>query len=90
MKAIIFHHAIDRRCYYGAPSYDLQKEIKSREDAIKQLDLLDMSITYFPNGEFYVGFKRYKEKAPEIITPDCASFESCYYKIISFIEGEIK
>jgi hypothetical protein len=85
LKAVEFHHASDRRCYYGAPSSDLQKEWGSEDAAHKELKKHNLSITYFPNGEFYVGFQRHDNKAPDILTPDCGSFESCYRKLVEVL-----
>lgn len=88
LKEIEFHHASDRRCYYGAPSSDLQKEWNSIDEARKILEANKLSITYFPNGGFYVGFKRHQDKAPEILTPDCSSFENCYRALIDAVNKE--
>ena len=85
---IEFHHASDRRCYYGAYSSDLQKEVDCKEEANKILAKNNLNITYFPAGGYYIGFKTYKGKAPDIITDDCYSFELCYSKIQEYCKSE--
>lgn len=84
MKQIDFHHATDRRCYYGAASSDLQKELDCRDSARTELEKHGYRATYFPAGGFYVGFKHVPDSAPIIITEDMPSFESCYRAIVEY------
>lgn len=74
---IEIHHASDRRCYNGCPSTDLQREIDSKANAKTYLRKRGISVTWFPNGEFYVGFDVSTDGAPQIITPDCKSLQEC-------------
>ena len=87
---IEFHAASDRRCYNGAASNDLNKEWASIAEAKALLKKASLNITYFPYGEYYVGFKLHVEKAPEVLTEDCSSFESCYTKLVKLTEVKKK
>lgn len=90
MDDFTFHTATDRRCYYGCPSSDLKREWEDIDKAKKYLKENNLSVTYFPNGGFYVGFKRHNDKAPEIMTEDCSSFELCFIALLKKVNGENK
>ena len=55
---ITLYRASDRRCYNGAFCSGMRREIDSLANAKKKLKELhpDLSLTWFPAGDFYVGF----------------------------------
>ena len=85
MEKIKPHHASDRRCYNGAYSSDLQLELDRKKQAKSQLKQLGGSITYFPAGSYYVGFKKHKP-----ITGDIVSFWACYRKTFDILTKKEK
>ncbi len=47
------------RCYNGCPDTAYQKYLDARENDRKEIIKLGFTVTYFPSGEFYQGFKNY-------------------------------
>lgn len=82
LKRITLHRATDRRVYNGAPCSDMQREWNSRQEAKDYLKSLGVHVTYFPAGEFYVGF----DERSNILTEDCKSFEVCANKVLEYLE----
>lgn len=58
------------RCYNGCPDDDLQRVIDSNARIRKAIIDAGYHVTYFPNGEFYMGFEGNKPA-----TKECNSLE---------------
>lgn len=55
-----WHRATDRRCYDGACCSDLQRELDSVDELVKELQALGGSVCYFPAGGHWMAFKGYR------------------------------
>jgi ubiquinone/menaquinone biosynthesis C-methylase UbiE len=55
------HYATDRRCYNGAFSSDMERQFKSQDDIVKQIQIEypEFSVVYFPLEDKYLSFVQY-------------------------------
>lgn len=54
------------RCYDGCPDSDLKALLDDREKVRAAIVKAGYSVTWFPNGEFYMAFKDYGSVTSEL------------------------
>jgi hypothetical protein len=58
------------RCYNGQPDRELQNLLDEREHFRSMIHNAGYSVTYFPDGEFYMAFRNYRA-----VTKECRSLD---------------
>ena len=83
LKRVSLYRSTDRRCYNEAFCSGMERELASLRDVKEYLKSLGLRVTYFPAGEFYVGF----DNDHNILTEDMKSFEECANAAIEYLEN---